>query len=399
MVSRPSCGIVAAVTNVVRDGAAAAVVEADDGELPAELSSPIPVVLLGAGGPTRLSGETGTDVVFRINNGRLQGADASGNVYLHTPLAYDPAVSLVHLSPVTVSAARDTFPTSNVPELGFGLDATCGFALSLLLDMGYAKPGCGDGALAPDEECDDGLRNSDTRPNACRFSCQVPHCGDGVVDEGEACDHGILNGATPDACRPGCTEPYCGDGVVDFARGERCDDGAANGNDGPVACGPTCLPSSCGDGIVNDGEVCDEGASNSNVEADRCRTDCSAPRCGDGVVDPQYGETCDDGNTLDDPWCDRNCAASSRDGGVRGAADGGTAEFGPDGGDISTTPVDAATSVASRHPDAAVTTVSTHRDEPGCQCIAGSKTPTGAWVVILSATLGLTRRRTRRNMR
>lgn len=49
-------------------------------------------------------------------------------------------------------------------------------------------PRCGDGKVDSSEACDDGDRNSDTSPDACRTSCVLPRCGDGIVDRGEACD-------------------------------------------------------------------------------------------------------------------------------------------------------------------------------------------------------------------
>jgi len=56
---------------------------------------------------------------------------------------------------------------------------------------------CGDGELDTGEECDDGVSNSDTLPDACRTSCRNAFCGDGVVDTGEICDGTAL-------CAPDC---------------------------------------------------------------------------------------------------------------------------------------------------------------------------------------------------
>ena len=55
---------------------------------------------------------------------------------------------------------------------GFCVDAAC------------AVSRCGDGFLdrAAGEECDDGGRNSDTAPDACRTTCKRARCGDGVLD-------------------------------------------------------------------------------------------------------------------------------------------------------------------------------------------------------------------------
>ena len=63
-------------------------------------------------------------------------------------------------------------------------------------------PGCGNGIVEPDEQCDDGESNSDSAPDACRSSCRFSECGDGVSDESEECDDGNLVGG--DGCTPGC---------------------------------------------------------------------------------------------------------------------------------------------------------------------------------------------------
>jgi hypothetical protein len=100
-----------------------------------------------------------------------------------------------------------------------------------------AVPICGNGQAEPGEECDDGVRNSDTTPGACRTTCRLPRCGDGVVDPGEQCDAGLANSdTTPGACRTSCVAPRCGDGVVD--PGETCDDGVNDGR--PGHCAPSC---------------------------------------------------------------------------------------------------------------------------------------------------------------
>lgn len=61
---------------------------------------------------------------------------------------------------------------------------------------------CGDAIVDPWEECDDGAANSDTAPDTCRSTCQLPHCGDLVVDADESCDDGNFLGG--DGCDPRC---------------------------------------------------------------------------------------------------------------------------------------------------------------------------------------------------
>jgi len=146
---------------------------------------------------------------------------------------------------------------------------------------------CGNGVREQWEECDDGDNNSDTVPDACRLSCRLPSCGDGVVDPyeecdwygdplcdqdciypvcgdgrhsgGEECDDGAMNSDTePNACRLSCQLPHCGDGVLDdgWAYAEVCDDGNYVSGDG---CSDLCVLDRCGDGVLDTLEGCDDG--------------------------------------------------------------------------------------------------------------------------------------------
>jgi len=208
---------------------------------------------------------------------------------------------------------------------------------------------CGDGILDPGEACDDG---NDIETDDCR-NCLLPYCGDGVPDPGEACDDGgdsdactaqceikcgngvvdspdeicddgSLNSDTEaDACREDCTLPSCGDDVTDS--NEECDDGAGNGND-PGACRADCSLPFCGDGIPDPGEQCDDGDSD---QADECRN-CLLPYCGDDIVDPELGETCDDGeaNSYTGPCIPVKCCfAACGDGFVRNDLDSWDEDF------------------------------------------------------------------------
>jgi len=110
---------------------------------------------------------------------------------------------------------------------------------------------CGNGVPELGEACDEGLENSDTRPNACRTSCHLPYCGDQVVDTGEACDDG--NFIDGDGCDSDCGPTGCGDGIVRAE--EQCDDGNTDDTD---ACLSSCREATCGDMRVRTGhEECD----------------------------------------------------------------------------------------------------------------------------------------------
>jgi cysteine-rich repeat protein len=68
--------------------------------------------------------------------------------------------------------------------------------------------------------------------NRPKSSC-VSTCGDGVVASNELCDDGKNDGSYG-GCMPGCKArgARCGDGVVQADKGEQCDDGNTDNNDG-----------------------------------------------------------------------------------------------------------------------------------------------------------------------
>jgi cysteine-rich repeat protein len=66
-------------------------------------------------------------------------------------------------------------------------------------------------------------------------------------------------------------------------------------------CDPA-TPEDCGDGTEQFGEACDDG---NTVDGDGCRANCTEEICGDGTEDPQ--EECDDGNTVSDDGCRADC--------------------------------------------------------------------------------------------
>jgi len=124
---------------------------------------------------------------------------------------------------------------------------------------------CGNSVVDPGETCDDGnIVGGDGCSAACQtelgFQCiGTPSvctaiCSDGIRLGTEQCDNGVANSDTvPDACRADCTLPICGDNVVDT--GERCDptDGVTCDvacqlilAPGPTVIGSTSVPQFCG---------------------------------------------------------------------------------------------------------------------------------------------------------
>ena len=136
---------------------------------------------------------------------------------------------------------------------------------------------CGDGIVAGDETCDDGV--NDGSYGSCNADCtRGPRCGDGELQtEFEACDDGVnlsvYSASNTPGCAPGCVPgAYCGDGVLNSLFGEQCDDGVNAGGYG------------------------------------KCTADCMLDaRCGDGIVQIESGEQCDDGNTVSGDGCAMDC--------------------------------------------------------------------------------------------
>ena len=225
---------------------------------------------------------------------------------------------------------------------------------------------CGDGNIDAGEDCDDGLNNSDTEPDACRVGCLLPSCGDGVIDTDEACDGGVDNSdSVADACRTTCELAFCGDGVIDST--EVCDDGADNSDVQAGACSTHCGVSTCGDGTLDSGEECDAGVDNSNTAPNACRESCLTAFCGDSVVDS--GEECDEGvDNSSTGTCSATCAVVN------------VAEL--EGEDTSAT-------------DATLEGYEVHgSDSCGCRTV-GTTSGTGRWAVVLLGLglLALVRRR------
>jgi len=81
---------------------------------------------------------------------------------------------------------------------------------------------------------------------------------------------------------------------------EECDDANTVDTD---ACLSSCILNVCGDGVQLVGvEACDDGNSDNT---DGCTNACRLPACGDGFL--QAGESCDDGDTVDEGFCNATC--------------------------------------------------------------------------------------------
>ncbi|MBI2636016.1 DUF4215 domain-containing protein [Candidatus Peregrinibacteria bacterium] len=181
---------------------------------------------------------------------------------------------------------------------------TGGGARSLASSAGFCGPVCGDRIIMEPEECDDGARNSDVLPDACRTACVKAHCGDGVTDSGEQCDDGAGNGNAGGGCRTNCTAASGGSssstvpGTHMACSNNRCV--AAQGA-GADECSSD---AQCGG---NNSSTSNSGNSSNGGNSGNSSSGGGVLQCGNGVYEPALGEMCDDGNTSDGDGCSSLC--------------------------------------------------------------------------------------------
>ena len=189
---------------------------------------------------------------------------------------------------------------------------------------------CGNGRIEGSEACDTGWLCKDSAYSAacaalglsyeandrcdeknCKYKDNL--CGNGVVDAGEDCD----SSSNP-LCNPKSCKWYCGDGIVQSEKGEECDLGSKNKDDGTTDCTTKCKSPYCGDGVVSPflNEVCDDGVNNATYGEGKCMAGCvrTAPYCGDGILQADHGEQCDLGkakNTGAYGGCKADCTRAA----------------------------------------------------------------------------------------
>jgi hypothetical protein len=214
----------------------------------------------------------------------------------------------------------------------------------LLLDLGWVRSVCGDGDLDPGEVCDDGGRNDDSEPDACRSDCRLAHCGDGVVDTDELCDDGQALGDCPRDCGRSIAQqlPPAWDGspiapiedlegepIADDAGGDDVNSDDVVADDGPVSDeGPDAGTSDDDDSGQDDPAPDDsdvDDAVEDEPEAGGDSDDAALDDAGSSATDDDEGSDGEPGSDAgaDDTSTDDSRADAGGDGGAGSAGAGG----------------------------------------------------------------------------
>jgi cysteine-rich repeat protein len=129
------------------------------------------------------------------------------------------------------------------PERPFCVAPSCGDAAFGCVAEQPQDPSChspcGGGASAEqDDGCVETAGDGDPGDGDGEPEPDLPgSCGDGALGPDEDCDDG--NAVDEDGCTNACTLPACGDGILQAGAGELCDDGNSSPGDG---CTASCVP-------------------------------------------------------------------------------------------------------------------------------------------------------------
>ncbi len=158
-------------------------------------------------------------------------------------------------------------------------------------------------------QCNTGVCNLNTDACEAQPKANGTSCNDGLdCTSDDTCTAGTC-GLAGCICTPnGGPDDPCSDLVLcNLAPGAPDGCRVEIGPEGGACTGTTPTAFCCGNGVLDPTEQCDSGAGNSQNPNASCRTNCTPRRCGDGVVDNSFGESCDDGNTVNGDGCSSTC--------------------------------------------------------------------------------------------
>ncbi len=157
----------------------------------------------------------------------------------------------------------------------------------LLIDLQAGSMACGDGIVDQNEQCDTASQiPTCTSPSVCTGKCI---CGcelDSQCDDGDACTADVCTQTSGECTHHDiCSTTTTTQGIY----------------------GACCANGQC---FVTAQWYCESGVGGTyQGDSTSCETPGICSTCGNGVV--EYGEQCDDGNTLSGDGCDANCQLES----------------------------------------------------------------------------------------
>ncbi|NUN15234.1 MAG: lamin tail domain-containing protein [Myxococcales bacterium] len=179
------------------------------------LVPPFGVVVLGRNGELAQNGGVKLDYVYK----NFDIANTTDVLWLFGAYGNIDIVVVDSAFPKKGGAAMNLDGTKLDSQLNDLADSWCNAWLSIGNgDSGTPGilnppcPDCGNGLLDAGEDCDNGLANSNTQPDACRLDCSLPGCGDGVTDTGEECDGG--NNCSPTCKLKSAPPPVVGQVII-----------------------------------------------------------------------------------------------------------------------------------------------------------------------------------------
>ncbi len=194
----------------------------------------------------------GTYSVFALQTdlaGNISSNSSTLSVTIDTTAPDAPGTPDLTAASDTGSSASDDITADTTPT--FDISCVSGTTVALINAADESSLGTGTCASSTVAITSSGLdentyslkaKQTDTAGNVSSLSSglsvviSTANCGNGALNPGEECDDG--NTTSSDGCSSVCSREYCGDGTTQTGIGEQCDDANTDDNDG---CKNTCV--------------------------------------------------------------------------------------------------------------------------------------------------------------